>query len=102
MDSLKVASFAKLLKGEAVLPKDPEYAQLRQVGNPAVNRFPAIIARCTNPQDGKKALGCARAQGFAVAIWSGNHSFAGHGTCDDGLLVDLSLMKRVEIDPRRG
>src|SRR5271170_706366 len=94
-----IATFAKSLAGEVVLPRDRSYAKLRRVKNQAVNKRPAIIVRCANPSDVQLAVEFARDKGLLTAVRSGGHSFAGHGVCDDGMVIDLSAMKRVHIDP---
>jgi hypothetical protein len=94
-------SFARNLKGEIILPDDPRYERARRVWNHAVDLRPVIIARCAGPDDVRHAIDFAREKDLLVAIRSGGHSFAGHGTCDGGLVIDLSMMKRVEIEPRR-
>ncbi|MFZ0680244.1 FAD-binding oxidoreductase [Candidatus Binatus sp.] len=94
-----IAAFAKSLTGEVVLPHDRRYGKLRRVSNRAVNMHPAIIVRCANAEDVRLAVEFARDKGLLTAVRSGGHSFAGHGVCDDGLVTDLSLMKRAWIDP---
>jgi FAD/FMN-containing dehydrogenase len=93
--------FAKSLTGEIVLPGDNRYPKLRRVRNHAVNMNPAIIVRCANREDVQHAIEFASHHSLPVAIRSGGHSFAGHGTCENGLVIDLSGMKRVKIDPIR-
>jgi FAD/FMN-containing dehydrogenase len=92
---------AEHLNGTIIVPGDPRYEKARRVWNHAVDLHPAIIARCANTEDGVRAIEFAHAHDLRVAIRSGGHSFAGHGTCDGGLVLDLSLMKRVEIDAPR-
>jgi hypothetical protein len=94
-----IAKLAKSLAGEVVLPRDRTYTKLRRVRNHAVNKRPAIIVRCANQKDVLLAVEFGRRHGLLTAVRSGGHSFAGHGVCDDGLVIDLSPMKRVEIDP---
>ena len=94
-----IGTFAKSLTGEVVLPHDRRYGKLRRVRNHAVNMRPAIIVRCANSKDVQLAVEFARDKDLITAVRSGGHSFAGHGVCDDGLVVDLSLMKRALIDP---
>ncbi len=94
-----IAKLAKSLAGEVVLPRDRTYAKLRRVRNHAVNKHPAIILRCANRNDVQLAVDFSRRNDLLTAVRSGGHSFAGHGVCDDGLVIDLSPMKRVEIDP---
>lgn len=97
-----ITSFAKSLTGELVLPRDRKYVHLRQVKNRAVNKRPAIIVRCANRKDVQLAVEFAREKTLLTAVRSGGHSFAGHGVCDDGMVIDLSPMKRVRIDPAYG
>jgi FAD/FMN-containing dehydrogenase len=91
--------FAHSLKGEIILPNDASYETARRVWNHAVDLHPAIITRCAGNEDVVRAIEFARANDLLVAVRCGGHSFAGHGTCEGGLVIDLSLMKRVEIDP---
>jgi hypothetical protein len=94
-----IARFAKSLTGAVVLPLDRSYGQLRRVRNLAVNKHPAIIVRCADRKDVQLAVEFGRDKGLLTAVRSGGHSFAGHGVCDDGIVIDLSAMKRVQIDP---
>jgi FAD/FMN-containing dehydrogenase len=94
-----IAKFAESLTGEVVSPGDRRYGNLRRVSNHAVNKHPAFIARCANRKDVQLAVEFARRKGLLTAVRSGGHSFAGHGVCEDGIVIDLSTMKRVEIDP---
>jgi FAD/FMN-containing dehydrogenase len=87
------------ITGEVVLPADQRYGSLRRVRNRAINQHPAIIARCANKKDVRVSLEFARRKGLLTAVRSGGHSFAGYGGCDDGMVLDLSLMKRVQVDP---
>jgi hypothetical protein len=96
-----VARFAKSLSGQVVSPHERKYAALRKVKNRAVDKRPAIIVRCANRNDVQLAVDFARNNGLLTAVRSGGHSFAGYGVCDSGLVVDLSTMKRVQIDPTR-
>ncbi len=96
-----ITAFAKSLSGELVLPRDRSYGKLRRVNNRAVNKHPAIIVRCATRKDVQLAVEFARDKDLLTAIRSGGHSFAGHGVCEDGIVIDLSTMKRVEVDPAR-
>ncbi len=91
--------FSKSFAGEIILPGDRSYPRVRRVWNHAVNRYPRLIARCTNPDDVIRAIHLARDHDLPAAVRSGGHSFAGHGVCDDGILIDLSPMTQVKIDP---
>ena len=95
------SKFAATLQGEVILPGDARYENARRVWNHAVDVRPKIIVRCAGCQDVTLAIEFARSNDLLVAVRSGGHSFAGHGTCDGGMVIDLSLMKRIEVDPNR-
>lgn len=102
--NLRVAAIRQLertLTGKVVLPSDERYGKARRVWNHAVNQRPAIIARCANETDVVRSVEFARRNELLTAIRSGGHSFAGHGVCDGGMVIDLSTMKRSQIDPAR-
>src|SRR5271168_1040658 len=92
-----ISKFAESLTGEIVSPRDGRYPSLRRVRNHAVDMHPAIIVRCASREDVQRAIEFARHHGLPVAIRAGGHSFAGHGTCENGLVIDLSPMKRARI-----
>ncbi len=97
-------AFARLrssLRGNLVLPEDESYDDARAVWNAAIDRRPAAIARCADASDVQRALEVARAQNLSVAVRGGGHSFAGKAVCDDGLVIDGTPMKQVEIDRER-
>jgi FAD/FMN-containing dehydrogenase len=100
-DAGDIAEFKQSLRGSLVLPNDADYERARAVWNGMVDKRPAIIAYCVNPADVVSALGFARRQKVSVSVRSGGHNIAGSSVCDDGLVIDLSRMKRVEIDPDR-
>jgi FAD/FMN-containing dehydrogenase len=91
--------FAQHLKGEIILPKDRLYSTARRVWNRAVNQKPQLIARCVNSQDVIRAIQFAVDNELLTAVRAGGHSFAGHGVCDGGIVIDLSPMTQVTIDP---
>ena len=91
---------AEAFGGELVNREHDSFDALRAVYNGSITRSPAMIARCTGPADVIAAINYARAEGLAVAVRSGGHSVAGNGTCDDGVLLDLSPMKGVRVDPK--
>jgi FAD/FMN-containing dehydrogenase len=101
IDLRSIRKFATSLCGEVIVPGDHPYHKARRVWNRAVNVHPAIIARCANTQDVVRAVEFARRYGLLTAIRSGGHSFAGHGVCEGGMVIDLSSMKRARIDPLR-
>jgi FAD/FMN-containing dehydrogenase len=87
------------LQGDLVWPGQPAYEAGRGVWNMATDRRPALIVRAADAEDVIAAVDFARAQGLSVAVRSGGHSNAGFGTCDGGVLIDLSALKGIDIDP---
>ena len=86
-------------RGRVLGPADPEFDQARRVANGAVDRRPALIARPLDAADVATALAFGRAGGLPIAVRAGGHNAAGHGTGDGVLVIDLSAMKGIEIDP---
>ena len=87
------------LQGELLLPGDDDYAEARAVWDAAIDRHPALIVRCLSAADVLTAVTFAREYHVAVSVRSGGHSFAGYGTTDGGMVIDLSGMKGITIDP---
>ena len=96
---LTIRKFADSLKGELILPGDKRYGQARRVHNHAFKLRPAIIAQCINREDVIRSVEFARRNRLLAAVRSGGHSYAGHGVCDGGIVIDLSSTKRAAIDP---
>jgi FAD/FMN-containing dehydrogenase len=86
-------------RGEAIRPGDPTYDEHRKVWNGSIDRSPAVVVRCASAQDVVGAVGLARDSGLQTAVRGGGHSFPGLSTCDDGIVIDLSGMKGIEVDP---
>jgi FAD/FMN-containing dehydrogenase len=87
------------LTGEVIGPQHPEYETARRIHNGMVDKRPAMIVRCRNAHDVAGAIAYARAEGLEVAVRAGGHNVAGRAMCDDGLVIDLSQMKRADVDP---
>ncbi|SDD46347.1 FAD/FMN-containing dehydrogenase [Cupriavidus sp. YR651] len=88
-------------RGQLIQPGDAAYDQARAVYNGMIDKRPALIARCTDVADVIAAVNAARDSGMLLAVRGGAHNGAGLGTCDGGLVVDLSPMKGVFVDPKR-
>jgi UDP-N-acetylenolpyruvoylglucosamine reductase len=86
-------------RGEVVLPNDPGYDEVRTIYNANIDKRPAVIARCRDAADVMAALGFAREQGLPVSIRGGGHNVAGTCLVQDGLVIDLSPMNGVRVDP---
>jgi FAD/FMN-containing dehydrogenase len=95
-------SFDKLggsFRGELLLPASPGYEAARRIWNGAVDRHPACIARCTGVADVVAAVRFARDHDLDIAVRGGGHNVAGTAMCDDGIVIDLSAMRAVAVDP---
>ena len=93
-----LSEFKTGFKGEILLPNDSGYEAARKVWNGMIDRKPAIIARCSDVDDVVKSVNFARNQGLLVALRGGGHNVAGFGTCDGGIVIDLSKMKKIEVN----
>jgi FAD/FMN-containing dehydrogenase len=91
--------FVAGFRGELLRPDDDGYDSARRVWNGMIDKRPAVIARCTGVADVVSAVNFARTNGLLVAVRGGGHSVAGNGVCDDGVMIDLSPMKGVRVDP---
>jgi FAD/FMN-containing dehydrogenase len=87
--------------GVVVTPGDPSYDEARAVWNGTVDARPRLIARCRNATDIAAVIGVAREAGLRLAVRGGGHSVAGLSVCDDGVVIDLSSMRGVAVDPER-
>ncbi len=87
------------LRGTVLTPGDPEYDQARALWNAMVDRRPALIARCLGAADVIACVEFARAQGLLLSIKGGGHNIAGLAACDGGLMLDMSRMRGVWVDP---
>jgi FAD binding domain/Berberine and berberine like len=98
VDAAAVRKLASKITGHVITPEAPDYESSRLVGNRAFDRHPALIVRCANASDVPLALDFGRSHSLPVAVRGGAHSAAGFGVCDGGVVIDLSGMKRVEVD----
>jgi len=101
-DPLPAAAVGRLkamLRGELIRPGDPGYETARRVHNGMIDKRPALIARCAGVADVAAAVRFAGEHGLLLAVRGGGHSGAGWGTCDGGLVLDLSPLRGIEIDP---
>src|SRR4051794_32257584 len=89
------------LRGAVIRPRDPEYDEARAAWNASHDKRPALIIRCAGTADVIKAVEFVCSQNLPVAVRGGAHSIAGFSTVDDGVVIDLSAMKAVTVDPVR-
>ncbi len=99
LDDAAVQALAASMRGPLIRPSDPNYDEARTVYNAMIDKHPALIAQCANVADVIAAVDFARDNGVIVAIRGGGHNGPGLGTVDDGLVIDLSLMNGVRVDP---
>jgi len=94
-----IGEFRGVMNGPVITPGDRGFDEGRRVWNAEINRRPAVIARCASAADVAAAIGFGRRQGLQIAVRGGAHNTAGTAVCDDGLMVDLSLLNSVAVDP---
>src|SRR5579859_4610603 len=91
------SALRRKFRGDLLRPGDDEYDGVRGIWNGMVARKPGLIARCADVADVQIAVRTASAAGVVTAIRCGGHSLAGFSTCDDGLVIDLSRMRAVNV-----
>lgn len=101
VDGAKVNAFKTSLRGQLITPADEGYEAARAIWNVMIDRRPALIAKCVEVDDVVNAVRFAREQKLDVAIRGGGHGVAGNAVCDGGLMIDLSPMQGLQIDPDR-
>jgi len=95
------ASPLENLQGEVLRPGSPGFEEARAVWNAMIDRRPAIIVRCKNADDVIATVKHAAANDLPISIRAGGHNVAGHAVCDDGVMIDLSQMRAVAVDPAK-
>lgn len=98
LDESTIQSFKSSIRGNVIMASDPAYNEERLVYNGMISRFPALIVKCSNVADVISAVNFARTNKLTLAVRGGGHNAGGLGVCDDGLVIDLSLMKGIRID----
>jgi FAD/FMN-containing dehydrogenase len=99
LDAPEIAALQSGLRGAVLLPGDEGYETSRRVWNGNVDRHPGVIVRCMSASDVQRAVDFAKKRDLLVSVRGGGHSAPGYGTSDGGLVIDLSLMKAISVDP---
>lgn len=94
-----VDNFKSTLRGPVLQAGDEDYDTARSIWNAMIDRRPALIVRCAGAADVMASVDSARQHGLLLAVRGGGHNIAGNAVCDDGLMLDMSLMKSVQIAP---
>lgn len=101
LDPAAIRALASKITGHVITPEESDYDTARLVFNRAFDRRPALIARCAGGSDVARTLDFAQNHNLPLAVRGGGHSRLGFGMCDGGVVIDLSGMKRVEVDARK-
>jgi FAD/FMN-containing dehydrogenase len=96
-----IAELSAAMRGRLVRPSDADYDQAREIWNGAHDRYPSLVAQCAGVSDVLRALEFARSEELTVAVRSGGHSIPGYSSVDGGLVIDLSPMQGIRVDPVR-
>jgi FAD/FMN-containing dehydrogenase len=99
MRTLAIDELRAAVRGDVISPEDERYEEARRVYNAMIDRRPAVVVRAVNAGDVMAAVGAARDAELDVAVRGGGHSVPGFGTCDGGVVIDLSRMRGVRVDP---
>lgn len=100
IDEENIQEFKDSLRGELIQPGDTGYDDARKIWNGMIDKRPALIARCTGVTDVIEAVNFARSNNLLVAVRGGGHNVAGNAVCDGGIVIDMSRMKGIWIDPK--
>ena len=98
-----LAEFRSGFKGSVILPTDAEYDRARMIAsvNPSTDKRPRLIARCANADDVARAIEFGRTQALEIAVRAGGYDLLGASVCEDGIVIDVSRMKSIAVDPER-
>src|SRR3981189_231752 len=98
IDPAPIKAFQNNFHGQVIEPGDASYDTARRIWNASIDKHPGLIARCLGVADIVRAVKFARANNLLVAVKSGGHNVGGRALCDDGIVIDLSVMKGIFVD----
>jgi FAD binding domain len=99
VDKVTIETFKCEFRGQALLPGDAGYDPARRIWSASIDKRPGLIVRCSEAADVVRAVKFSRANNLLVAVKSGGHNVAGRALCDDGIVIDLSAMNGVSVNP---
>jgi FAD/FMN-containing dehydrogenase len=97
----KITNLKDKVKGEIVLPGDPNYNEVREIWNAMIDRRPAVIIQCAEADDVPHAISYARDNGLEISVRGGGHNIAGSALCNNGVMIDFSKMTAVKVDAQK-
>ena len=97
----KIKNLKDKVKGEIVLPGDPNYNEVREIWNAMIDRRPAVIIQCAEADDVPHAISYARDNGLEISVRGGGHNIAGSALCNNGVMIDFSKMTAVKVDAQK-
>src|SRR5215471_10795102 len=101
VSEITIQKFRPSLRGSSFCPGEPGYDATRSIPNAMIDRRPALIVRCSGAADVIDCVRFAREQDALVSVRGGGHSVAGKSVCDGGVMIDLSAMKGIRVDPAK-
>src|SRR5829696_3005934 len=99
LHQLETQELLARFRGEIIAADDDRYEEARAVYNGMIDKRPRLVARCADVADVRAAVNFGRESNLLIAVRGGGHNGGGLGTCDDGLLIDLALLKGVHVEP---
>ena len=102
LDAEALAALEETVRGSVLTPGHPDYDEARSIWNALIDRRPAVIVQCSGAADVVDAVNFAREQRLDLSIKAGGHNVAGNAVNDGGLVIDLSQMRGVHVDPDTG
>lgn len=100
VNDVAIDAFAAGFRGSLLTSKDMDYNEARTIWNAMIDRRPGLIARCAGAADVVRAVRFARDNNLLVSVRGGGHGIAGNAVCEGGVVIDLSAMKSVRVDPQ--